>query len=286
MTPTPSLKSVLCATPSGLHRLAYYEWGERDNPRVLMCVHGLTRCGRDFEPFARAMSSHYRVICPDMPGRGNSDWLVDPMEYQLPIYVADMITLIARLEVESVDWLGTSMGGLIGMALAAFDRSPIRKLVLNDAGPVVTAVSLERIGTYLGRAPALPSFDAAVALVRTIAAPFGPHTDAEWCFLTEVVVRQENDGTWRFHYDPDLARPFNAQLPHRDIVLWAWYDAIGCPTLVMRGARSDLLTRETVEAMKTRGPRARVVEFEGVGHAPTLIHGDQIAVARDFLLCV
>ena len=189
MSPVPRRRSVRCVSGQGLHRIAYLEWGDPGNKRVLVCVHGLTRCARDFDLLAGELAERYRVICPDMAGRGDSDWLADPMLYVLPQYVADVVTLIARLDVESVHWLGTSMGGLIGMALAAQRDTPVTKLVLNDAGPVVSKVSLERIAAYVGLAPIFPDLDAAQQYVRAVAAPFGPHSDAEWRFLTEVVVR-------------------------------------------------------------------------------------------------
>jgi len=276
--------AVLCASPSGLHRLSYVEWGDAANPRVLVCVHGLTRCARDFDPLARALADRYRVVCPDMPGRGESDWLRNPMDYATPSYLNSVVTLIARLGVDAVDWVGTSMGGLIGMALASLDKTPVRRLVLNEAGPLVMAQALDRIGTYVGKAPPFPDFDAALRYVRTVSAPFGPHTDDEWRLLTEHVVRRQPDGTFRVHYDPALAVPFDAQAPHQDLELWAVWDAVRCPTLVIRGERSDLLARETVERMRTTGPRAQAVEFAGVGHAPTLMHDDQIAVVREFML--
>jgi len=275
---------VQCASPRGLHRMAYLEWGDPENERVLICVHGLTRCARDFDNLAAAMSERYRVVCPDVAGRGDSDWLGDPMLYQLPQYVCDLVTLIARLDVESVHWVGTSMGGLIGMALAAQAATPVRRIVINDAGPVISKVSLERIASYVGMAPNLPDMAAAERLVRATSATFGPHTDAEWRFLTEVVVRKNADGTLRMHYDPKLADPFRAQMPEKDLELWPLWDAIRCPTLVLRGAQSDLLSRETCEQMKQRGPKAQVVEIAGVGHAPTLMHDDQIRIVRDFLL--
>ena len=275
---------VQCASPRGLHCMAYLEWGDPKNERVLVCVHGLTRCARDFDALAAAMSDKYRVICPDVAGRGASEWLADPMLYQPPQYVADMVTLIARLDVESVHWVGTSMGALIGMALAAQAGTPIRKFVLNDAGPVVTKVSLERIATYVGMAPTLPDMATAEKYVRTVSASFGPHTDAEWRFLTEVVVRKNADGTLRMHYDPKIGEPFRATMPEKDLEAWPLWDAIKCPTLVLRGAHSDLLTSATCEQMTQRGPKAKVVEIAGVGHAPTLMHADQIKIVRDFLL--
>ena len=280
----PRQRFVQCLSPKGLHRIAYLEWGDAANASVLVCVHGLTRCARDFDNFARAMADRYRVICPDVAGRGRSDWLADPMAYSIPQYVSDMVTLIARLDVEKVDWVGTSMGGLIGLALAAQPNTPIAKLVLNDAGPVVTKVSLERIATYVGVAPQFPSIEAADRYIRAVSATFGPHTDAQWRFLTEVVVRKQSDGSYRMHYDPKLAEPFKQQMPEGDLELWPLYDAVRGPMLVVRGALSDLLTRQTCESMKTRGPKAKVVEIEGVGHAPTLMHDDQIAVVRNFLI--
>ena len=275
---------VRCASPRGLHRVAYREWGDPGNERVLVCVHGLTRCARDFDVLAQAMSDRYRVVCPDVAGRGDSEWLADPMLYQLPQYLSDMVTLIARLDVEEVEWLGTSMGGLIGMALAAQPGTPVRKLVINDAGPVVTKASLERIATYVGMSPAFPDMAAAEKYVRAVSVTFGPHSDAEWRFLTEVVVRKNPDGSLHLHYDPKLAEPFRKLMPEKDMELWPMWDAIRCPTLVLRGAQSDLLTRETCEQMHGRGPKAKVVEIAGVGHAPTLLHADQIKIARDFLL--
>ena len=279
-------RKVLCASPTGFHRMAYLEWGRRDNPRVLICVHGLTRCARDVDVLARALAADHRVVCPDVAGRGDSEWLKNPMEYQVPVYVGDMVTLIARLDVETVDWVGTSLGGLIGMALAALPGSPVTRLVLNDVGPVVTDASLKRIGDYVGKWPPLPTIEAAEAYVRSVSTPFGPHSDAEWRFLTEHVVRRNPDGSWRMHYDPALAVPFTAPAPppaQGGDAAWNLYDRIRCPTMVLRGEQSDLLTRDTAHEMSRRGPRAKVVELAGVGHAPTLIHDDQVQLVREFL---
>lgn len=280
----PKQRSVQCMSAKGLHRIAYLEWGDPANGNVLVCVHGLTRCARDFDTFAAAMSDRYRVICPDVAGRGQSGWLADPMLYGIPQYVSDMVTLVARLAVDKVDWVGTSMGGLIGMAFAAQPESPIRKLVLNDAGPVVAKASLERIATYVGMAPVFPDFGAAVQYIRAVSTTFGPHTDEQWRFLTEVVVRKNPDGSYRMHYDPRIAEPFKQQMPEGDLELWPLYDAIRGPMLVVRGEVSDLLRRETCDAMSQRGPKAKVVEIAGVGHAPTLMHADQIGVVRQFLV--
>jgi len=278
--------SVQCLAPGGLYRMAYLEWGDADNPRVLVCVHGLTRCARDFDFLARELCGHYRVVCPDVPGRGDSDWLKNPMDYIAPTYVNAMVALIARLGVDSVHWVGTSMGGLIGMTLASLPQTPITRLVLNDVGPVITAASLDRIGTYVGMAPRFPSIEAAEQYVRAVSAPFGPHSDEQWRFLTRHVLRREADGGYRMHYDPAIAVPFNAEKERKDMDLWKVYEAIRCPTLLVRGEHSDLLTRETAAQMAGRGPRARLVEMKGVGHAPTFMHADQIAVVREFLLAV
>jgi pimeloyl-ACP methyl ester carboxylesterase len=263
--------------------MAYLEWGRRDNPRVVLCVHGLTRSGRDFDVLARALAADFRVICPDLAGRGDSEWLNNPMEYQLPTYAAGLVTLLARLDVERLCWVGTSLGGLLGMTLAAAPGTPVQALVLNDVGPRVGATALARIGSYVGSDPVLPDLEAAEAYVRAVHAPFGPHSDAEWRFLTEHSVRRRADGSLRLHYDPALAVPFTAQPLDRDIELWGLYDAIRCPTLVLRGERSDLLARDTADAMSARGPRAKVVEFHGVGHAPTLLHADQVRSVTQFL---
>jgi pimeloyl-ACP methyl ester carboxylesterase len=284
MTESFRKRTVQCIAGAGLYRMAYLEWGEADNPRVLICAHGLTRCARDFDQLAGELCGHYRVICPDVAGRGDSEWLRNPMDYVAPTYVNAMVALIARLNVESVHWVGTSMGGIIGMTLASLPKTPISRLVLNDVGPIIAAASLERIGKYVGMAPVFPGIDAAEQYVRAVSAPFGPHSDEQWRILTEHVVRREPSGGYRMHYDPAIAVPFNAEKNPKDIDLWNFYDAITCPTLLLRGEQSDLLTRETAAEMGTRGPRAALAEIKGVGHAPTLMQPDQIAVVSRFLL--
>jgi pimeloyl-ACP methyl ester carboxylesterase len=272
---------VQCA---GSRTLSYVEWGD-PGAKVLVCVHGLTRCARDFDFLAEEMARRgYRVICPDVAGRGDSDWLKDPMDYVVPTYVKDLLMLLARLELERVHWVGTSLGGLIGMGIAAIPGSPIKRLVLNDVGPVLAVAALQRIAAYVGKWPQLPTIEAAEQLIRSTSATFGPHTDAEWRFLTEHVVRRNADGSLRMHYDPAIAVPFTVEMPSRDLELWKFYDAIRCPTLLVRGEHSDLVTRDTAAQMAARGPRAKVAEIPGVGHAPTLIHQDQVAIVRDFLL--
>jgi len=275
---------VLCASPAGLHRIAYRDWGDPRNRDVLVCVHGLTRSGRDFDELARVLCAQYRVVCPDVAGRGDSDRLADAKLYTWTQYVADMVTLIARLDVEAVDWLGTSLGGLLGMALAAQAGNPIKRLLLNDAAPVVARAALERIAGYVGEEHRFATLEDAEKHVRAIAAPFGPHSDAQWRLLTENWVRRNEDGSFRPHYDIRIAEAYRATLPEKDLELWHLYDAIRCPTLLVRGESSDLVLRQTAEQMTRRGPKAKVVEIRGVGHAPTLLQPDQIAVIRDFLL--
>ena len=276
--------SVQCISPAGLHRMAYTEWGSPSNPKVLMCVHGLSRVGRDFEALARALSSDYRVVCPDVVGRGNSSWLADPRHYLVPQYVSDMVTLIARLNPGELHWVGTSMGGLIGMGLAALPDTPVRKLVMNDVGPVIKAEALKRIGEYLGQAPQFPDLASAEKYIRAVSAPFGLKTDAQWRFLTEISVKGSEQG-YRMHYDPSIAVPFKQQSSgSADVDLWPFYEAIRCPVLVTRGEQSDLLTRDTLSQMAARGPGARTAEIAGVGHAPMFMDNDQIRVVQDFLL--
>ena len=278
--------SVQCASPSGLHRMAYTEWGAPDNPRVLVCVHGLTRNARDFDRLAGALAQHYRVVCPDVVGRGQSGHLKNPAFYSVPQYVADMVTLIARLNVQTVHWVGTSMGGLIGMALASMENTPIRKLLLNDVGPLITLESLQRIATYVGTDPTWATFDEALNFVKLVSTPFGPLTEADWMHLTEHSISQRSDGRWGFLYDPAIASPFKATFADKDIDLWPIYELIKCPTLVLRGAESDLLKHETWQEMGERGPRAKLAEIQGVGHAPMFMTDEQISLARDFLLTV
>ena len=278
---------VQCASPSGLHRMAYTEWGDRDNPKVLICVHGLSRNGRDFDALARALSADYRVICPDVVGRGRSDWLRDSSNYGVPQYAADMMVLIARLDVAMVHWLGTSMGGLIGMVLASLDGTPITRLLLNDVGPVISAESIKRIGDYIGRAPKFDSFADAEKYIRLVSAPFGVLTDAQWRQLTESSLRQSADGCWEMRFDgAGIAESFRRATASGEFDLWPVFDRIRCPTLIVRGAQSDLLTSETVHAMVARGPHPEVVEVPGVGHAPMFMDEVQINIARRFFLSV
>lgn len=290
--PEATIKSVQCFSMSGLHQMAYKEWGAPDNPNVLVCVHGVTRVADDFDNLAQSLCKDYRVVCPDVVGRGRSGKLRNPQLYRIPQYVSDMVTLLARVlangERQTVDWFGTSMGGLIGMGLASLPDSPVSKLVLNDIGPTLDPVAIQRIGDYIAQEVRFPTFEAGAAFVKMVSLTFGEHTDAEWRKLAADVLRQDKDGSWVRHYDMGLALPFQSVTPESakadEAALWQAYDAIRCPTLLVRGAKSDLLSRETALAMTQRGPRARLVEIPDVGHAPTFLHDDQIAIAKDFLL--
>lgn len=297
---SPTLNYVPCADPDGGHRMAYWSWGDAAAERVIVCVHGLSRQGRDFDVLARALLARspaaLRIVCPDVVGRGRSDWLKNPLGYALPTYVADMLALLAQLHaqapVRDLSWCGTSMGGLIGMAVAGTPELalpvPVRRLLLNDVGPVIQWQAIERIGTYLGQAGRFASLQEAADAMWRVSSSFGPHAPEQWLALSRPMVRELPEGGLTLHYDPAIAVPMRA-MTARDaeqgqVALWALYDAISARTLLTRGAQSDLLSRETAEEMGRRGPRAQVVEFEGVGHAPTFVAPDQVEVAVSFLL--
>ena len=276
--------AVLCLDTRGYHRVRYYEWGDPANPRVVVCVHGLTRTGRDFDFLASSLSSDYRVVCPDMPGRGESDWLRAKTDYGYAQYLADLTALIARVThggASRVDWVGTSMGALAGIMMACLPDNPIARLVVNDAGMLVPKAALERIARYVGKDPRFASLDAFEAHVRSVCAPFGPLDDAQWRHLTVTGAKQHADGRWGHSYDPAIGHAFDGEL--KDVDLSAFWDAITCPTLIVRGAESDVLPRAVAEEMTRRGPKAELVELAGIGHAPMLLDPDQVAVVRSFL---
>ena len=279
----PRRDSVLCLSASGFHRMAYVEWGDETADRTVVCVHGLTGNARDFDELAGALAdAGYRVVCPDVVGRGASDWLADPEGYVLHQYVADMACLVGRLRVEAVDWVGTSMGGLIGMSLAGRPRSPVRRLVVNDIGPFVPTAALRRLEAYLGVDPAFADLEAAERWLREVRAPFGLLSDEQWRRMAERTVRRAEGNGFRLHYDPRIAVPF-ARTAGRDVDVWDVWDRITCPVLVLRGAESDLLLAATAEEMASRGPKARVVELKGCGHAPALVDAGQIDLVLRWL---
>nr|WP_315486459.1 alpha/beta hydrolase [uncultured Undibacterium sp.] len=281
-------QTVQCISPAGLHTMSYKEWGDPQNAKVLICVHGVTRVADDFDMLAQALETEYRIICPDVVGRGQSGRLPNPQLYQIPQYVSDMVTLLARANADTVDWFGTSMGGLIGMVLASMKNSPLRKLVLNDVGPSLNFDGLKRIGDSIAQDVRFDTFEEALRFIREVSISFGPHSEAEWHKIARDVLKQDADGKWVRHYDLSLAIPVQATTAEvaaiGEKMLWAAYDAITCETLLIRGAESDLLSKATAAQMQERGPRAEMVEIAGVGHAPTFVQLDQIAIVKEFLL--
>lgn len=301
----PVLKYVHCPDTAAGHRMAYWQWGDADAAHVVVCVHGLSRQGRDFDALASALKAAaagqpggIRIVCPDVVGRGESDWLQDPAGYQIPVYAADMLALLAQLHAETpiatLDWVGTSMGGLIGMVVCGQPGLPlpvsVRRLVLNDVGPALAWQALLRIGAYLGQAGSFETVQDAADAMWAISSGFGPHTPAQWLALSRHMVRPlaADDKRVRLHYDPAIGLSFRqtteASTLQGEAMLWQLYDNIQARTLLLRGKNSDLLSVETALAMQQRGPRATLIEFEGVGHAPTLIASDQQAAVIDFLL--
>ena len=291
----PTLNFISCPDAKGAHRMAYWSWGDAAAAHTVVCVHGLTRQGRDFDVLAQALVARaqgpLRVVCPDVAGRGMSDWLADPQAYAVPQYAADMLALLAELKPQTLDWVGTSMGGLIGIAVCAHAKSvgaAVRRLVLNDVGPVLEWQSLLRIGTYLGKEMHFDSLQQAADALQIIASSFGPHTPQQWLELSRYMVKPDPQGGVHLHYDPTIALPFQAitqeAATQGEAALWSLYDGITAQTLLLRGAQSDLLSPQTARQMTQRGPRARLVEFAGVGHAPTLIADDQVHTVASFLL--
>jgi len=271
----------LALSQRGFHRTAYTEWGDPNNSKVVICAHGLTRNGRDFDWLARALENDYRVICPDVIGRGKSEWLTDKTDYAYPFYVAQMATLIARANAEQVDWVGTSMGGLIGMFLASLPGTPIRRLVMNDVGPFIPKGALDRLALYVGKDMVFDTIEALEAHIRKISASFGPLTDVQWRHLATHGSYIDSSGKYRLAYDPAIGEGFKGE--QNDIDLAAIWNMVHCPVLVTRGTESDLLLKDTFEKMKTR-PQTEGVEFPGVGHAPMLMEKDQIDAVRKFLV--
>ena len=300
----PLLEFVSCPHPEGQHRMAYWRWGDLQARHVVVCAHGLTRQGRDFDRLAQALiakSPHpLQVICPDVVGRGRSEWLSQAAGYQIPQYAADMLAMLAQVNaqlgtekpIQTLDWVGTSMGGLIGMVLAGQAGlplpAPICHLVLNDVGPAITWSSIERMQTYVGQYGQYRDLDEAAAVMRALSSGFGPVPSDLWLAMSSHMTRPGPDGTLTLHYDPAIGVPVRGMTPQlataAEAALWALYDQIQAPTLLIRGQDSDLLTPETALAMTQRGPRAQLQTWSGFGHAPTLTSEAQMAVVTQFLL--
>jgi len=309
--------TFLSLSSGGFHRIAYLDWGKPASGHVVVCVHGLARNSRDFDFLARDLATDCRVICPDVAGRGDSEWLADKGDYRFSTYLADAAALIARVTAPapavsfgtvrtlrdrrkpapgpaSIDWVGTSMGGLIGMLLAAKPQSPIRRLVLNDIGPFIPWGALYRLKGYVSGGGSFRSLAEAEAYLREACAQFGPLTDGQWRHLAENGVYEAAEGGLRLRYDPgigDMMRGAraDAEFPMgpnflSGIDLWSTWAEIRCPTLVLRGAESDVLSHDTLLQMQARRPGVEVLEFPGIGHAPALMSHDQIAAVKEFLL--
>ena len=307
-TSAPALHHMVCNAGPQAFRQAWWQWGQPDAAHVVVCVHGLTRQGRDFDALAQTLLADaaarglppLRIICPDIAGRGQSEWLRDHTLYQVPVYVGAMLQLLAHLQQQApitrLDWVGTSMGGQIGLGMTAAQAMPVwpqgvphfSRMVLNDVGPTLSWQALSRIGSYVGDTGHFASEAEAVAHLRERFAAFGPHSDEEWTQLNQAQLMPHPQGGWRQHYDPAIGRAFGDisqdAWAQGEAMLWQMYDAIQAPLLLLRGADSDLLPHETAQAMRQRGPRAQLVEFAGVGHAPTIVAQDQRDAVTGFLL--
>ncbi len=262
--------------------LAYVDWSSTEASRVVMCVHGLTRNARDFDDIARAIAARgVRVLAVDVVGRGNSSWLADPTRYTLTTYVAQLERLHTLLALPKVDWIGTSMGGLIGMLMAAAQPAIFNSLILNDVGPYIHNTALRQIQSYLGVTHEFPDLQALEHHLRFIHSGFGHLSDAQWHHLALHSARPTAD-RWRLHHDPAIRVPY-ADLAAEDVDLWSYWDRVACPTFVLRGMESPVLHHKTAEAMQVRGPRAQLAQFANVGHAPALMSDDQIFTVMHWL---
>ena len=274
----PARLSVPYLLDGAFYRMNVWCHGDPSAAAVL-CVHGLTRNGRDFDVLADALADSYFVLCPDLPGRGASEWLANPAQYQPLSYVQALSHLLARIG-RNVAWIGTSLGGICGILTAAAKNAPVGALVLNDVGPALPAAALARIGTYLAQTPHFADLAALERHLRVIHAPFGPLTDAQWAHLASISARALPDGGFALHYDPAIALPFRAAPAAVD--LWPVWAALRLPVLAIRGASSDLLTPDVFARMVTDG--AEAMEIAGAGHAPALMDAPSIARIRNFLL--
>ncbi|WP_338828309.1 alpha/beta hydrolase [Bradyrhizobium sp. 27S5] len=277
---------LLGLSPSGFHEIAYVDWGPVDDIRPVICVHGVTRQARDFDHLAADLAaSGRRVICPDLPGRGRSGRISNPDDYSLPQYCSDMNALVARLGVREVDWVGTSLGGLIGIVMAGFSGSIVRKLVINDIGPFVSATGLRRIGGYIADMPAsFSTIEDGERYFRTVLAPYGYLADEHWRHLAIHSLRwEEANGRYAVLCDPAIAKAFKTPWFYAPLDLWKYWEAIKVPMLVLHGAKSDLLSIDLTNEMRRRNRRADIFRFDDRGHVPPLVTPDQIKVVTDFL---
>ncbi len=266
----------------GLHQLAYTDWGEIDNPNVLICSHGLTRNKHDFDALAKKLSSKRRVICFDLPGRGESDWLTNKMAYDYHQYTVDALMIIARSGAKKVDWLGTSMGGLLGMALASLKQSPIQKLILNDVGPFIPKAALMRIADYVGKQPSFDTEAELEAYIRAVYAGFGELTDKQWKHILRYGQRTLDNGQLTLNYDPDISQVFTNK-PLADINLWPVWNNIQQQTLVIHGENSDLLETATAKEMTESNVHSELLEIANTAHSPALMNTKDIHLIEAWL---
>ncbi|WP_353570601.1 alpha/beta hydrolase [Candidatus Albibeggiatoa sp. nov. BB20] len=275
--------SIICANPHGTHRIAYTEWGNPDNPNVLVCVHGLTRNGRDFDFLAQVLSKRYRIICPDIVGRGRSDWLEQAEHYNYNTYITDMLSLLNQLGLKNVDWVGTSMGGIIGMLIAAQQPQMIKRLLLNDIGAVISQQALQRIGGYLQTEQMFfANLDAVETYLRHIHATFGHLSDEQWKHLAAHGSYEKN-GQYYLAYDPKISKVFQESIG-QDVELWDIWKLIKSPVMVLHGLDSDILTQDTLDKMKEIHSELTIVHCVKVGHAPPLTTKEQTDSAACWLL--
>jgi pimeloyl-ACP methyl ester carboxylesterase len=270
----------------GFHRIHYLEWGtppKGTRKETLVCVHGITRNAHDFDYFAEHMCDKYRVICPDVVGRGESDHLPDHQGYDYLQYNADMNALLARLNETQVDWLGSSMGGIIGMVLASVAQSPIRRLIINDIGPEISREPLTRIGDYIGKSGEFDTPEDVEKYFREIYSEFGPMSDDDWKHMVHFSTRRTKTGKYRLKMDPSVGDAFRDSISLFDVDLWETWEKITCPVLILRGKNSSFLSEEIAHKMLTCGPEATLVEFDDVGHTPTLRNEEQVAVIRNWM---
>jgi pimeloyl-ACP methyl ester carboxylesterase len=273
---------AICTSP---HRLVCFEWGDERAPKTIICAHGLTRNARDFDFLAAALAAGgYRVLAPDMPGRGKSEWLKNPAAYSYATYVSDMQFMLASLKLTRVHWLGTSMGGIIGMMLANAMPGMLQSLTLNDIGTLVSSAGLSRILSYAGVKMQFENRAEAEATLRKICQPFAISSELHWQHLFTHSLVDMPDGTVRFAYDPAIVGTLPRQDDIKDIDLWGLWEAVKkLPVLLIRGAQSDILTRETAQAMQAQHPALTLYEVPNAGHAPALMSDIEIARIRQWL---
>ncbi len=273
------------AVPMGgvLKHMAVHEWGDEKNPRVVICVHGLSRNGRDFDVLADALSRDYRVLCPDVPGRGESDWLASAEQYVIPVYAQFMRAMLTEFGIQQYDWVGTSMGGLIGVVMAITPGSTMCKFVINDIGPVIERIALDRIGNLVGRNPVYPSYELLFAAAQPYLATFGPLTEQDQHHIVATSVQRRADGQWEYKMDPKIGDAFRATFAAPEVDLWPLWAAVKQPALILRGAQSDLLSVATLEKMVAVHPNARAITLANTGHAPALMDVPTVTAIAQFL---